>query len=158
MAQWIGNAILLLALFAAIWYAWETREMRLQAIRPKLVFLTPRHHATDLRDTTRNDLLVRNVGAGAALNVSVERTQDGSFKLRFEPEHIPVLDKQEEVLLTMRPVEGDYQPNMNLILDDRRIKLKLTAKYVDVEGAEFRTSTMVGGGATPPFIMDEKSL
>src|SRR5207249_2461098 len=44
MAQWTNDLILLLALFAAIWYALETRKMRLQMIRPKLIFHTPPHN------------------------------------------------------------------------------------------------------------------
>ena len=155
LAQWIGNLILLSALGAALWYSWETRKMRLQMIRPKLVFLTPPHVPEHLSDMVRLDLIVRNVGDGAAINVIIERAQDQEFKLRFEPEHIPVLQKGEQVQLTMRPGEGDYQPDMNLILDEKPIALKITAKYVDVDGRCFRTSTAVGAGAKPPFIRDE---
>jgi len=155
MAQWVGNLILLLALFSGVWYAWETRKMRLQMIRPKLVFLTAPHNPEHMADTLSVDLFVLNIGDGAALNVSIKRSQDANFKLRFEPEHIPILRKQEQLLLTMRPVEGDYQPAMNPILDDPSISLKMVATYVDAEGREFRTSTVVGGGAKPPFIRDE---
>lgn len=79
MAQWIANLLLLLALAAAVWYAWETRKMRLQMIRPKLVFLAVRHHAEHLGDTQVNDLSIRNIGAGAALNVSIGSMQYQAF-------------------------------------------------------------------------------
>ncbi|PYX06454.1 MAG: hypothetical protein DMG88_18305 [Acidobacteria bacterium] len=157
MAQWVGNLILLFALFAAIWYAWETRKMRLQMIRPKLVFLTAPHPPAHMDDSASVDLFLRNVGDGVALNVLVQRSEDNKFKLRFEPEHIPILQKQEQVLLTIRPAEGHYQPDMKLILNDRSISLKIVASYVDVEGREFRTSTAVGGAAKPPFIRDERA-
>jgi len=68
MAQWIANLLLLGALIAAIWYAWETRRMRLQMIRPKLVFLTRQHNTSDLGPATVT-LFVRNVGEGTAINV-----------------------------------------------------------------------------------------
>ncbi len=45
---------------------------------------------------------------------------------------------------------------MTTVLDDPSIVSKLVARYVDVEGRQFRTSTMVGGGAKPPFIKDEQ--
>jgi hypothetical protein len=152
MAQWLANLILFLALLAAIWYAWETRKTRLQMIRPKLVFLTLPHHPAHMGDTISVDLFIRNVGDGTAINVSIERVQDHGFKLRFEPEHIPILQKGEQKELAMRPVQGAYQPDMTTILDDPSISLRMAARYVDVEGRPFRTSTAVGGGAKPPFI------
>lgn len=156
MAQWIGDLLLLLAFGAAFWYSVETRKMRLQMIRPKLVFLTPQHHPTDHDDTTAFDLAVANVGNGTAINVSVERVQDSKgFKLRFEPEHFSVLRTGEQVPLEMLPAEGSYQPNVTNILDEASVAMTLLARYVDVEGHEFRTSTAVGGGAKPPFIRDE---
>jgi len=69
MAQWIADGLLLAALIAAIWYAWETRKMRLQMIRPKLVFLMLEHHAEHMQDTTSFDLVIRNVGDGAAIKL-----------------------------------------------------------------------------------------
>jgi len=160
MAQWIGDVLLLAALIAAIWYAWETRTMRLQMIRPKLVFLLRAHRAKtpDSDFGGPVDLLVRNVGEGAAINVSVERVKDEKgFELRTEPEHIPLVEKGQEVELALRPVHGGYKPDMTLILDDSSMSIRLTARHVDVEGREFRTSTVVGGGAKPPFIKDEKA-
>lgn len=156
MAQWVGNIILLAALVSAVWYAWETRKMRLQMIRPKLVFLTRPHDAETLDDLAVLDLFIRNAGDGAAINVSIDRVEDKSFKMRAEPERIAILEKAEEVRLAIRPVEGSYKPDMNTILDDASISLRFVAKYVDVEGREFCTSTVVGGGAKPPFIKDEK--
>ena len=131
--------------------------MRLQMIRPKLVFLTPPHTPEHMDDGVKLDLIVRNVGDGTAINIVVERVQDQGFKLRFDPEHIAVLKKHEQVELTMLPVEGTYKPNMNLVLDEPSISLKMAARYLDVEGRRFRTSTIVGGGAKPPFINDEKA-
>jgi hypothetical protein len=158
MAQWIANVILLAGTIAAVWYAWETSKMRRQMIRPKLVFLTPRHHPEHLEDAIPVDLVIRNVGDGAAINVVVERVQDEQgFKLRFEPENISLLEKDKQVALTMRPVEGTHHPNMTIILDDPSISLKIVARYVDVEGSVFRTSTLIGGGAKPPFIRDEET-
>lgn len=55
----------------------------------------------------------------------------------------------------MRPAEGEYQPDMNLVLDDPSIAVRVAATYVDIEGREFRTSSLVGGAAKPPFIRDE---
>lgn len=144
-----------LALLAAIWYSWETRKMRLQMIRPKLIFLTPPHHPENIEDAQSVDLVIQNVGDGAAINILIERVQDQSFKLRFAPEHIPILQKGEQTTLAMLPVEGPYKPNMTTILDDSAISVKMVARYVDVEGRAFRTSTIVGGGAKPPFIKDE---
>jgi len=72
IGQWVANVLYAATFGAVIWYAWETRKMRPQMIRPKLVFLT-RHGCT-----------------GAS-------------------------------------------------------------------GLQFRTSTAVGAGATPPFIKDEKA-
>lgn len=153
MAQWVSNLILFLALLAAIWYAWETRKTRLQMIRPKLVFLMLPHHPAHMGDTISIDLFIRNVGDGVAINVSIERVQDDhGFELRFEPEHIPILQKGEQRELAMRPVRGVYQPDMTRILDDPSISLRMAARYVDVEGRPFRTSTAVGGDAKPPFI------
>lgn len=129
--------------------------MRLQMIRPKLVSLTPPHVPEHLSDTVRLDLIVRNVGDGAAINVVIERARDHEFELQFEPALIPVLQKGEQVQLTMRPGQGNHQPVMNLILDEKSVALKITAKYVDVDGRLFRTSTVVGAGAKPPFIRDE---
>ena len=43
---------------------------------------------------------------------------------------------------------------MNLVLDEPSVSLKMMAKYLDVEGREFRTATTVGGGAKPPFIAE----
>ena len=106
--------------------------MRLQMIRPKLVFLTAPHPPAHMDDSASVDLFLRNVGDGVALNVLVQRSEDNKFKLRFEPEHIPILQKQEQVLLTIRPAEGHYQPDMKLILNDRSISLKIVARYVDV--------------------------
>jgi len=131
--------------------------MRLQMIRPKLVFLTPPHHPEHMSDTIPLDLLVQNVGDGAAINISIGRVKDEKFGLRFEPEHIAILQKGEHQALVMRPVEGTYKPEMNTILDDSSISLKMVASYVDVEGRELRTSTAVGGGAQPPFIKDEST-
>ena len=62
-----------------------------------------------------------------ALNISIERSQDQTFKLRFEPEHITILQKDVEVGVTMRPVEGSYQPDMTHILDDPSISLKMVS-------------------------------
>src|SRR5690349_12806395 len=137
VAQWVGNIILLAALVAAIWYAWETRKMRLQMIRPKLVFLTRAHRAETLDDLVSLDLFIKNAGDGAALNVSIERVEDENFKMRAEPERIPILEKAEEVRLAIKPAEGPSQPDMSTILDDTSIALRLVAKYVDVEGREF---------------------
>lgn len=154
-AQWIGNLILFLALLSAIWYALETRKMRLQMIRPKLVFLMRAHVADTLADTTRFDLVISNVGDGAALNILIERVHDQEFQIRFDPEHIPVLRKGEQCQLAMLPVKGSYHPDLSVILDEPSISQKMVARYVDVQGRPFRTSTMVGGGAKPPFIKDE---
>jgi hypothetical protein len=156
LAQWIADVLLLLALVAAVWYAWETRKMRLQMIRPKLVFLLAPHPLRNMDEPQAVELFVRNVGDGAALNISIERSQDKNFKLRFEPEHLAILQKDAQVPVMMKPVEGSYQPNMTLILDDDAISLKMVARYVDIEGREFRSSTTVGGGAKPPFIRDER--
>src|SRR5450759_1529659 len=87
MAQWIANMILLAALVAAIWYAWETRTMRLDMIRPKVLFLTRQHQPETLDDMTSVDLFVRNVGNGTAMNISVEHLWDKSLELRTDPEH-----------------------------------------------------------------------
>lgn len=125
-------------------------------IRPKLVFLLAPHRLRNMDEPRAVELFVRNVGDGAALNISIERSQDKSFKLRFEPEHLAILQKDAQVPVTMKPVEGSYQPDMTLILDDRAISLKMVARYVDIEGREFRSSTTVGGGAKPPFIRDER--
>jgi hypothetical protein len=129
--------------------------MRLQMIRPKLVILMRPHQPSHMDDNTSFDLVISNVGDGAALNVIVERTQDDQFKIRFDPEHIPVLQKLEQIDLAMHPAEGSYQPDMTTVLDDSSVSLKITARYVDVEGRKFRTSTRVGAGAKPPFIHDE---
>jgi hypothetical protein len=153
-AQWVGDFIYFLALIAAVWYAWETRKMRLQAIRPKVIFHTPPHVPEHMDDDVRLDFVLRNVGDAPALNVTVERLRDQNFKLRFEPEHLPILPKGEHVGLTMHPAEGAYQPDMNRILDDPSISIRMTARYSDVEGNEFCTSTVIGGGAKPPFIKD----
>jgi hypothetical protein len=152
MAQWIGDLIYFLALLAAIWYAWETRTMRLQMIRPKLVFFLLPHRQRNLDEPRAAELFVRNVGNGVALNITIERLQEENFKLRFEPEHIPILQIREQEPLRMKPVEGSYQPDMTVILDDPSIAIKLTARYLDVEGRVLRTSTVVGGAARPPFI------
>ena len=129
--------------------------MRLQTIRPKLVVLMRPHEAIHMEDNTSFDLVISNVGDGTALNINVERTQDQEFKIRFDPEHIPVLTKLEQVELTMYPVEGTHQPDITTVLDDSSVSLKITARYFDVEGRQFRTSTRVGKGAKPPFIGDE---
>lgn len=156
MAQWIANIILLLALVAAIWYAWETRTMRLEMIRPKVLFLTRQHQPENLGDMTSVDLFVRNFGNGTAMNISVEHLWDKSLELRTDPEHIPILEKGQEVRLAIRPVQGPDRPDISTILDDSAISHKLLVRYVDVEGHQFCTSTAVGGGALPPFITDEK--
>ena len=155
MAQWVSNPILFLALVSATWYAWETRKMRLQMIRPQLVILTRPHKPSHMQDNTPLDLVISNVGDGAALNIIVERTSDQRFKIRFAPEHIPVLQKGERAELVMHPAEGTYQPDMTTVLAHLSVSLKITARYVDVEGRQFRTSTQVGAGAKPPFIQDE---
>jgi hypothetical protein len=76
--------------------------MRLQMIRPKLVFLASPHQPSHMADTKSVDLFIGNVRDGAAINVSVERVQDQSFKLRFEPEHIPKLQKEQQLELALR--------------------------------------------------------
>jgi hypothetical protein len=156
MAQWIANMILLAALVAAIWYAWETRTMRLDMIRPKVLFLTRQHQPETLDDMTSVDLFVRNVGNGTAMNISVEHLWDKSLELRTDPEHIPILEKGQEAKVAIRPVQGSYRPDISTILDDLSVSLKLLIRYVDVEGHQFRTSTAVGGGALPPFVTDER--
>lgn len=155
MALWIQNAILLCTLIAVALYTLETKKIRLQAIRPKLVFLTPPHVPEHMQDTAQLDFILRNVGAGTAINIRVEQVTDESFKLAFEPEHIRVLERGEQQQLAMHPAEGNYKPSMNLILDDQRVAVKMIVRYLDVEGNEFRTSTQIGGGAKPPFIRDE---
>jgi hypothetical protein len=156
MAQWIADVLLLAALAAAFWYAWETRRMRLQMIRPKLVFLTRQHRPEQMGDKTAVDLFVRNVGEGTAINVSLDPVRDEAFEMRADPDHIAVLEKGQEVKLAIRPAAGSHKPDMSLILEDSSISLRLLARYVDVEGGEFCTSTAVGAGATPPLIKDER--
>jgi hypothetical protein len=121
--------------------------MRQQMIRPKLVFLTRPRSA---------NLLIKNVGEGAAINVSVDHVTDEQFEMVPEPEHIPVLEKGQEMELALRPAAGSYKPDMSIILDDASVSLRLKARYLDVDGREFRTSTAVGAGAKTPFIKDEK--
>lgn len=129
--------------------------MRLQMIRPKLVILMRPHQALDMQDTTSFDLVIANVGDGVALNIIVERTQDQQFKIRFNPEYIPVLQKLDQIELAMHPADSTHQPEITNVLDDPSVSLKVTARYVDVEGRQFQTSTQVGAGTKPPFIQDE---
>jgi hypothetical protein len=157
LAQWFGNGILLAALAAAVWYAWETRKLRLQMIRPKLFFFTRQHRPETPDDRKSVDLFIKNIGDGAAINVSIEKTKEGQFEVRADPEHIPVLEKGGEVGLAIRPAKGPYTPDMSIILDDASISVRLTARYVDVESREFRTSTAVGAGAKPPLIRELRS-
>jgi hypothetical protein len=98
LAQWVGNFILFLALLAAIWYACETRKLRLQMIRPKLIFLNrpslPGGSTLDLNELgQQHDLYIRNIGEGAAINVEIENTEADGFEIRADPEHIPILEK-----------------------------------------------------------------
>ncbi len=159
LAQWVGNLILFLALLAAIWYAWETRTLRLQMIRPKLIFVTrpslPRGSSIDMDDLAQQlDLTIKNIGEGAAINVEIEKAKIDGFEIRADPEHIPILEKGREVKLAIRPAEGSYRSDMSGTLANSTISVTLTVRYFDVRGREFRTSTAVGSGARPPFIRD----
>jgi hypothetical protein len=156
MAQWITNLLLLGALIAAIWYAWETRRMRLQMIRPKLVFLTRQHNNSDLGSASVA-LFVRNVGEGTAINVLLDRITDKGSTLQPEPGRIAVLEKGQEKQLVLHYLAKGNPTDVTRTLDDPSISPRLLARYVDVEGRQFRTSTAVGGGATPPFIEDEQA-
>jgi hypothetical protein len=153
MAQWIANLLLLGALIAAIWYAWETRRMRLQMIRPKLVFLMRHHNASDLGSSVV--LHVRNVGEGTAINISLDQITDKGSALQPKPQRIPLLEKGQEEQLMLEHRANGKATDVTCTLDDPSISPRLVARYVDVEGRRFRTSTAVGRGATPPFIKDE---
>ena len=156
MAQWTANLLYLMTLLAVIWYTYETRKMRLQTIRPKLIFLVRRGPQGTLGEATSIEAFIRNVGNGAALNILVERVIDQGFEFRADPEQIPIVDKGEEVKLALRPAAASNGHDMTTVLSDTSVSLKMRVKYLDVEGRAFRTSTTVGAGATAPFITDER--
>jgi hypothetical protein len=158
MAVWIQNLILLVGVVAAIWYAWETRRLRSQMIRPKVIFL--------IRDTKSGDifeeefpsstaLYARNVGEGTAINVRIHPVHLKDGKLESDPCAISVLEKGQEVQISLRG-SGSLSRDLSQILSSLSIPLELTASYMDVENREFTTSTRVGGGAKPPFIRDHR--
>jgi hypothetical protein len=96
------------------------------------------------------------MGLGDAINIQIERGVHQSFKFGFDPEHIAILESGDERQLTMRPVEGNM-PDITTILGDSGVVRKITATYYDVERRKFRTPTVVGAGAKPPFITEEGS-
>ncbi|MGA9207900.1 MAG: hypothetical protein WB347_08875, partial [Terriglobales bacterium] len=112
MAQWIANLLYLGTLIAVIWYTCETRKMRLQLIRPKLIFLVRQGPVGMLGEATSVDASIRNVGNGAAINVVVERVTDREFEFRADPEQIPILDKGQEVKFAIRPAAGSNGQDM----------------------------------------------
>jgi hypothetical protein len=154
MAQWTANLLLLGALIAAVWYAWETRRMRLQMIRPKLVFLTRYYNTSDLGSSVV--LILRNVGEGTAINVALDQITDKGSELQPKPQRIPLLEEGQEEQLTLEYLANGKATDMTCTLDDPTISPKLVARYVDVEGRQFCTATVVGGGAKSPFIRDER--
>src|SRR4051812_18159525 len=125
MATWIGNVLVLATVAIGIWYTLETRRTRLKA-RPKVVFRTRPHQPRFLEDSTGVDLFVENIGEAAAINILVERTQGGGLKLKFEPEHIPILQVGEQQQLAMFPVEGESKPDLTMFLDDPSISQNMT--------------------------------
>lgn len=145
VAQWVGNIILLAAGGAAFWYAWEARVLRLQMIRPKVIFFF---------EPATERFGARNVGEGVALNIGLDRFSQDSGFFQPIPSQIPYLAEGETAYLTLSPVSGDYRPNIATILT-ATISLPLTSRYSDVEGRTFATRTYVGGAARIPFIEDQ---
>jgi len=144
IAQWVGNIVLLAASSAAFWYAWEARLLRLQMIRPKVIFFF---------EPATERFGARNAGEGVALNISLDRISQDSGFFQPIPSQIPYLAKGEATYLTLSPASGNHRPDMATILT-ASISLPLTARYSDIEGKTFSTRTYVGGAARIPFIED----
>jgi len=161
MVVWIQNVILVVAVIAAIWYARETRKLRLQMIRPEVIFFLRTTSSKDILGSEDDfegsvELLVKNVGEGTAINVQIPPIELKDGKLEPKPSALPVLEKAQEVPVSLFPSSG-VQRDLSQILGSSRVALKLTASYRDVENTQFTTTTSVGPNAKPPFILDRRS-
>jgi hypothetical protein len=156
MAFWFNNVVLSLAFVAALWYAWETRKMRLQMIRPKVICITyivDTHELLMAEFPAPAKLSMRNVGEGTAINVQLRVGKSGSLELETEPRTIPVLEKQQRLEVELRPASG-YKPNLTELLSDSAVEVEVIASYSDVEGRQFATISRIGAGAKPPLIRE----
>jgi len=156
VAVWTNN-ILFFAFVAALWYACETRKMRLQMIRPKVICFTWIPDAGGLFNgefPTAAKLTISNVGEGAAINIQLRVGNPAGLQLETEPRTIPVLKKGQEREVQLHPASGSYKPNVTKLLSDPSVQWEVTASYWDVDGRRLTTASRIGAGAKPPFIRE----
>lgn len=98
----ITTSLLGITLIAIIWYAWETRKLRMETVRQTELSQRP---FVMIFETDLNKIKYKNSGQGIALNISIKPFENGSYTFTFEKENL--LSPNEVSKHDINPVPKD---------------------------------------------------
>jgi len=98
----ITTSLLGITLIAIIWYAWETRKLRMETVRQTELSQRP---FVMIFETDLNKIKYKNSGQGIALNISIKPFENGGYTFTFEKENL--LSPNEVSKHDINPVPKD---------------------------------------------------
>ena len=136
--QIASQIALILTLCVVIWYTAETHLLRRLQIRPALILTL---------NLSGNELLIRNVGSSAALNVEIPDFKGIQLMISASPDWLDFLtvNGQQRIMLCSRAanwVGMDY----TVVLAEGPLQILL--RYQDIDGHSYETKTEVTSNGT----------
>ncbi len=143
----ITTSLLGITLIAIIWYAWETRKLRMETVRQTELSQRP---FVMIFETDSNKIKYKNSGQGIALNISIKPFENGSYTFTFEKENL--LSPNEESKHDINPVPKDnktgepYPPGTKIPFTPSEIKSTtltpvriIEIQYENIEKKRYQT-------------------
>ncbi len=95
----ITTSLLGITLIAIIWYAWETRKLRMETVKQTELSQRP---FVMIFDSKRLGIRYKNSGQGIALNIEITPYEYKDYKVAFKKE--TVLSAEEKSTFTLYPI------------------------------------------------------
>ena len=143
----ITTSLLGITLIAIIWYAWETRKLRMETVRQTELSQRP---FVMIFETDLNKIKYKNSGQGIALNISIKPYENGSYTFTFEKENL--LSPNEVSKHDINPVPKDnktgepYPPGTKIPFTPSEIKSTtltpvriIEIQYENIEKKRYQT-------------------
>jgi len=150
--QKLTSIALILTLFAVIWYAWETRRLRIETIRQTELSLRP--FVIVSYNEQQRKFLFKNIGKGPALKVKIDDIpiikEDGELYIRYDFYEIDVVTPKEEIevngeIKINEGTSGEFPVFMSHFFPDTAVKsYDFIINYTNINSEPYKTKGKFG--------------